>query len=232
MVKLDCQAVLFDLDGVLVDSSACIARHWDDWARQHGLDFVDFMDAAQGLRTVEAMRLVAPQADADAEAAAFAAAEVADTDGVTALEGALALLEVIPRSAWAVVTSAAKEVALARLRSAGLPVPAILVSAEDVSQGKPSPEPYLVAASRLGLPAHACLVIEDSSAGIDAGRRAGMHVIGIAKTHPQHELDCSIVVHGLSALRVSPSEGGANRLLILAEEATGGSLHTEPHISP
>ena len=217
MAEFCCQAVLFDLDGVLVDSNACIARHWEDWGQRHGLDFTEVMNIAKGIRTVEAIRLITPDADAEAEAAAFAAAEIADTWGVTALEGALALLEAIPRDAWAVVTSANKEVALARLRSAGLPIPDVLVGAEDVNQGKPSPEPYLVGASRLGFPEHACLVIEDSPKGARAGRRAGMQVIGVSRTHSRQELDCSVVVSGLSALRVSPGSGGNNRLVVLTE---------------
>ena len=157
MNQLECDALLFDLDGVLIDSASCITRHWEEWARKHGIDVNAVMQIAHGLRTVETIRLMAPYLDAEQEAEQFTAAEIDDTDGVVASEGALALLDGLPSDAWAIVTSGSRELASARLRRAGLPTPQALVSGEDVKQGKPAPEPYLEGSNRLGKAAQDCL---------------------------------------------------------------------------
>jgi sugar-phosphatase len=217
MRQLECDAILFDLDGVLIDSTSCITRHWEEWTRQHSLDMSAVMQVAHGLRTVETMRLVAPHLDAEKEAERFAAGEVVDTDGVVAIEGALAVLQGLPTDVWTIVTSGSKELALARLKRAGLPIPQTLVSGDEVRHGKPAPEPYLVGAKRLGKAAERCLVIEDAPAGIEAARAAGMQVIGITTTHTQEELECAVVVDRLSALRISAGAGEANRLVIQIE---------------
>ncbi len=190
MTQLECDAILFDLDGVLIDSTSCITRHWEEWARGHGLEIAAVMQVAHGLRTVETMRLVAPHLDAEKEAERFTAAEVADTEGVETIEGAWSLLEGLPEGAWAIVTSGSHELARARLRRAGLPIPQTVVSGDDVRHGKPAPEPYLVGADRLGKAAERIVVIEDAPAGIEAARAAGMRVIGITTTHPREELAC------------------------------------------
>jgi sugar-phosphatase len=215
MTQLECEAVLFDLDGVLIDSTNCVTRHWEEWTRQHGLEMAAVMQVAHGLRTVETMRLVAPYLDAEKEAEHFTAVEVVDTEGVVAIEGALPLLEGLPKGIWAIVTSASNELAMARLRRAGLPIPDTLVSGDDVGQGKPMPEPYLVGAKRLGKAAEKCVVIEDAPAGIEAARAAGMRVIGITTTHSPEELECAVVVERLSALRIEVGEG--NRLVVQIE---------------
>jgi sugar-phosphatase len=207
MTQLECEAILFDLDGVLIDSTSCITRHWEEWTRQHDLEMAAVMQVAHGLRTVETMRLVAPHLDAEKEAERFTAVEVVDTEGVVAIEGALPLLRGLPKGVWAIVTSGSNELAMARLRRAGLPIPRILVSGDDVRQGKPAPEPYLVGAKRLGKPVERCVVIEDAPAGIEAARAAGMRVIGITTTHSWEELECAVVVDRLSALRILVGEG-------------------------
>ena len=121
--QLDCDAVLFDLDGVLIDSTECVERHWTSWANQHGLDAVSILRIAHGVRNVETMRLVAPHLDVEKEAALFAAGEVADTAGVVAVEGASQIIESLQGAHWAVVTSCSTALAHARLREAQLPVP-------------------------------------------------------------------------------------------------------------
>jgi sugar-phosphatase len=200
MTQLECEAILFDLDGVLIDSTSCITRHWEEWTRQHDLEMAAVMQVAHGLRTVETMRLVAPHLDAEKEAERFTAVEVVDTEGVVAIEGALPLLRGLPKGVWAIVTSGSNELAMARLRRAGLPIPRILVSGDDVRQGKPAPEPYLVGAKRLGKAVERCVVIE-------AARAAGMRVIGITTTHSWEELECAVVVDRLSAVRILIGEG-------------------------
>ena len=218
MTQLECDAILFDLDGVLIDSTACIARHWREWADQHGLEVATIMRVAHGIRTVETMRLVAPHLDAEEEAARFTASEVVDTEGVFELEGASALLSMLPADVWAVVTSGSKELAMARLLRADLPIPRTLVTADDVRQGKPAPEPYLVAAKRMGVAAARCAVVEDAPAGIEAAHAAGMQVIAITTTHSRDELaERELVVDRLSALHVALGEGGGCRLLIQVE---------------
>jgi sugar-phosphatase len=218
MTELECDAILFDLDGVLIDSTTCIARHWREWAGQHGLDVATIMRVAHGIRTVETIRLVAPHLDAEEEAARFTASEVVDTEGVVEIEGASVLLNLLPADAWAVVTSGSKELAVARLRRAGLPIPRTLVTADDVKQGKPAPEPYLVAAKRMGVAAARCAVVEDAPAGIEAAHAAGMQVIAITTTHSRDELaERELVIDRLSALHVALGEGGGCRLVIKIE---------------
>jgi sugar-phosphatase len=215
MRRLSCDALLFDLDGVLIDSTSCITRHWQEWAARHGLDLSAVMQAAHGVRTVETMRLVAPHLDAEKEAERFTAGEIADTDGVVVIEGAPELLAGLPNDAWAVVTSGSAQLATARLRRAGLPVPSVLVTADDVRQGKPAPDPYLLGAARLGLPVDSCVAVEDSPAGIQAARAARMRVIGIAATHPREELVRSTeVVDRLAALSIEKEDGKGPRLKI------------------
>lgn len=203
--RLDCDVLLFDLDGVLIDSTPCIVRHWKAWAAEHGLDLNTIMEAAHGVRTIETMRLIAPQLDTETEANRFTAHEVADTEGVSAIPGAGELLSAIPRDAWAIVTSAGTALAEARLRQAGLPIPRYLVSADDVERGKPDPEPYVVGARRCGTTMERCVVVEDAPAGVTAGRSAGMLVIGVKATYPPQALQeagATVVVDGLSQLHI------------------------------
>ena len=183
MTQFQCRAVIFDLDGVLIDSSAVIRRQWRRWIAAHGLDPDPTTDVMHGQRLVEIVRQVAPHLDAEAEAARVAAWEAADTDGLRQIEGAAGLARTLPRDAWAVVTSGNRPTALTRLRFAGLPVPDVLVTADDVPRGKPHPEPYLLAAQGLGIPPADCVVIEDAPAGVQAARAAGMRVVAVATSH-------------------------------------------------
>jgi len=218
MAQLECDAILFDLDGVLIDSTSCITRHWEAWTRRHGLEVAVVMQVAHGIRTVETIRLVAPHLDAEKEAGRFTAVEIADTEGVVVIEGASQLLKELPDDVWGIVTSGGNELAVARLRRAGLPIPRVLVTGDDVRQGKPSPEPYLVGAKRLGMAVERCVVVEDSPAGIEAARTAGMQVIGITATHSREGLlGSTVVIDRLSALRVVGGEGEGHRLVVQIE---------------
>ena len=214
--QLKCDAVLFDLDGVLIDSTSCIVRHWQVWADQHALDINRIMQVAHGIRTIETIRLVAPHLDAETEAEQFNAGEVVDTDGVVAIDGADRVLAALPEGAWTIVTSGSSELATARLRHAGLPVPGLLVTADDVKQGKPAPEPYLVGAQRLGIAPDRCVVIEDAPAGVEAGKKAGMRVVGIAATHSREELlgkSADVVIGQLTQLSIREAADG-QRLVV------------------
>ncbi|MFN3333038.1 MAG: HAD-IA family hydrolase [Caldilinea sp.] len=194
--ELVCDALLFDLDGVLIDSSACIVRNWRVWAEPYGIDVAEIMKVAHGVRSVETIRQVAPHLDAEAEAARLAALEMTNADSVVAMPGAHALLAALPADAWAIVTSGGADLAKARLRAVGLPIPTTMVTADDVTRGKPAPEPYLLAAKRLGVSPDRCLVVEDAPAGIQAGRAAGIRVLGISSTHTR----AALLEQGVTAL--------------------------------
>jgi sugar-phosphatase len=160
--------------------------------------------------------------DAEAEAAAFIPSDETATAPIGPLAGAARLLEVLPAEGWGIATSGSRTAASARLRRAGLPVPPVLVCAEDVARGKPSPEVYLLAASRLGAAPSECLVLEDAPAGIEAARAAGMSVVGLATTYPADRLPADAVADSLAFVhvgRVDRTPQGARRLEILVVEA-------------
>jgi mannitol-1-/sugar-/sorbitol-6-phosphatase len=179
-------AVLVDLDGTLVDSTAPVRRAWAAFAARHGLDHEAVHRFAQGRPSRETIRLLAPHADHEAEAAAVERAEVHDTRGVFALPGALTLLA--GDRLLAIVTSCSTALAEARLRAAGLPIPPVLVSSDGLTRGKPDPTCFLIAARRLGVDPARCVVLEDAPAGVQAGRAAGATVIALRTTHTDEEL--------------------------------------------
>jgi sugar-phosphatase len=202
--SLRCGAILFDLDGVLVDSTECVERTWRMWATRHHLDPERVIALAHGRRAIEAVRLIAPELSTDAELATLAASESTTTEGVYEVPGARELLQRLPSNRWAIVTSGIRAVAEFRLRHARLPVPPVMICADEIERGKPDPEGYLHAAVRLGLTSADCIVIEDAPAGIEAGRAAGMRVIAIASTFSPEQLTAAdIVVEHLSSLRVA-----------------------------
>jgi sugar-phosphatase len=189
MKQFLCRAVIFDLDGVLIDSSAVVQRQWQRWIAEHGLDPNQALNVMGGRRLVEIIRHVAPHLNPEYEANRLAAWEAADTDGLCEIEGASQLVSALPKGTWAVVTSGNRNTALTRLTYARLPMPDVLVTADDVTQGKPHPEPYLRAAERLDIPPAGCLVVEDASACVEAARAAGMRVIAVATTHSPDALE-------------------------------------------
>lgn len=175
------RAVLFDLDGTLVDSAAAIERHTVRWAERVGVAPGPVLTLSHGRKDAEFIPLVAPWADAATELDWLHRLSVEDTEGITALPGARELLAALGARHWAVVTSAAREVALSRLRAARLPVPTHLVCAEDVERGKPDPEGFLRGAELVGTPPGECLAVEDSAAGVRAGQDAGMAVLAVGE---------------------------------------------------
>jgi mannitol-1-/sugar-/sorbitol-6-phosphatase len=200
------QALLVDLDGTLVDSSAPVNRAWTAFAKRHGLDPVEVQAFAQGRPSSETVLLLAPGADHAAEAALVEETETTDTDGVFALPGAGALME--SGYPLAIVTSCSSRLAGVRLRAAGLPHPAIVISSSMVTRGKPDPEGFLLGARRLNMRAARCAVLEDSPVGIDAGRAAGARVIALRTTHGDGALAAAdAIIDNLAALFVG---GGAS----------------------
>jgi len=209
MPTFSCSAILFDLDGVLVDSTGSVDRQWRAWAERKGVDGDAVMAIAHGVRTLEVIQRVAPHLNAQAEVLELESREADDREGVSVMPGAVELVRSIPQGRWGVVTSGTKLLASARLRFCGLPVPEVLVTADEVTHGKPHPEPYLKGAERLGFKPEECLVIEDAPAGILAGQAAGMKVIGIASTYAAKFLQhADGVIAKLDAIHVSSNGTG------------------------
>ena len=182
-------ALLFDLDGTIVNSIAAAERAWAAWAERHGLDVAAFLPTIHGVRGIDTItRLALPGLDPAVEAEAILQAEIEDVEGVEPIEGAAAFLASLPADRWAIVTSSPRRLALRRLAAAGLPVPAVLVTAEDVTRGKPAPDCFLLAAERLGQRIEDCLVFEDAPAGIKAAEAAGAAVVMVTATH-RHALE-------------------------------------------
>ena len=209
MPTFSCAAILFDLDGVLVDSTRAVDREWREWAQRKGVDGDAIMAIAHGVRTVEVIRRVAPHLNADLEASAIENHEAGDQRGVTVMPGAAVLLSTIPEGRWGVVTSGSRLLATNRLRYCGLPVPKVLVTSDDVIHGKPHPEPYLKGAAQLGFNPADCLVIEDAPAGIESARAAGTKVIGITSTYAAERLEhADAVIARLGQIRITSNGAG------------------------
>lgn len=179
-------AFLFDMDGTLITSIAAAERVWSAWARRHGLNLDAFMPTIHGVRAIDTIRNQnLPDIDLQAEVDWVTRGEIEDTDGVTEIPGAIAFVATLPPGRWAVVTSASPELAEARLRAAGLPPPALVITAHDIERGKPDPEGFRLAADRLGFAIEDCLVFEDAPAGIAAAEAAPADVVVITTTHSQ-----------------------------------------------
>lgn len=202
-MEFRCSALLFDLDGVLVDSHAVVERASRSWALRHQLDPDMVLRVAHGRRSSDTVKAVAPHLDATVEAAWIDAAELADVEGLTPVPGAGELLATLPPSRWTVVTSCGRALAARRLTAVGLPVPKLIVTSEDVSKGKPAPDGYRLGAERLGLAAAACVAFEDAPAGIAAARDAGARVIGLTTMLSARELTgADATMPDFSTLRV------------------------------
>ncbi|HET9306034.1 MAG TPA: HAD-IA family hydrolase [Candidatus Sulfotelmatobacter sp.] len=215
MPVFSCAAILFDLDGVLVDSTRAVDREWRAWAQRKGVDGDAIMAIAHGVRTIEVIRRVAPHLDAEAEAAEIEDEEAHDPD-VIAMPGALDLVRSIPADRWGVVTSGSRLLASARMRFCGLPVPEVLITADDVTNGKPHPEPYLKGAERMGFEPRECLVIEDAPAGIQSACAGGMKVIGLTSTYAAEDLRHANVVTGkLGHIQITSNGAGKMSVAIL-----------------
>jgi sugar-phosphatase len=206
MPTFHCSAILFDLDGVLIDSTASIARRWKKWAEMQGLDPLRVVEVMHGRRTVEVIQLVAPHLDIAAEVQRLEQSITDDAD--PAIPGAVALLQSLPADSWCVVTSGTRDLAIARMKVAGLPLPKVLVGADDVTKGKPDPEPYLKGAELLGFSPAECIVIEDATAGVRAAHSGKMDVIALATTYEADELkEADAVIKELGQIRVIQSQG-------------------------
>lgn len=188
MTAIRCSALLFDMDGVLVDSTPAVARVWTWWALEHGLVPDEVVRRAHGRPSLATIQELLSHGDYDAENREVERREIEDIADVVALPGALSLLQAIPESRWTVVTSATRALAVVRLRAAGLPVPKHLVTATDLQRGKPFPDPYLKGAEVLQIPAAQCVVAEDAASGVRSGKAAGARVLALRTTSTDGEL--------------------------------------------
>jgi sugar-phosphatase len=209
--------VLFDLDGVLVDSTPAVTRVWAGWAREHGLEPDKVVRSAHGKPSIATIRELLPDADHEAENREVERREIADVEGVIPLPGAMELLQALPMERWAIVTSCTRALADVRIGAAGLPKPKHLVTATDVLRGKPDPEPYLKGAQILGVAAKDCLVLEDAPAGIRAGKAAGARVLALRTTASDAELQeagADWIVDDCSELFLDSGKDGEDFLLL------------------
>lgn len=181
-IRLACRAILFDMDGVLIDSTAAVARVWRSWAEERGFEPEHVAHIAQGRPSLTTIRELLPGADHEAENRLVEQREMDDLQGVVACAGARELLAALPTDRWALVTSSTRPLAEVRLRAGGLPLPKYIVTSSDITHGKPHPEPFLKGAQVLGVAAADCLVIEDTAAGIRAGKAAGCRVLAFRTT--------------------------------------------------
>ncbi|WP_460129240.1 HAD-IA family hydrolase [Pseudomonas sp. H1_D05] len=182
-------AFLFDMDGTVLNSIAAAERIWAAWAVRHGVDVETFLPTIHGVRAIDTItRLNLPGVDAEAQAAFITEAEIEDVEGIVEIPGAAKFLNSLPKDRWAMVTSAPRDLALRRMAAAGIPEPAVMITAEDVQAGKPDPAGYLLAAKRLGLEPRDCLIFEDATVGIQAAEAAGAALMIITTTH-QHPLE-------------------------------------------
>lgn len=195
-MEIQCAALLFDLDGVLVDSRAVVERVCRLWAARLGITTEALLRVAHGRRTRDTARIVAPHLDPEQEAAWIDNQELLDTDGLVEVPGAQRFVRSLPDGKWAVVTSCGRDLARLRLSTVGIPLPAVFVTSEDVSAGKPAPDGYRLGAQRLGVDPAACVVFEDAPPGIAAGLAAGARVVALRTTHPNADFSSATAVMG------------------------------------
>src|SRR5450755_1959741 len=213
MTEIRCSALLFDLDGVLIDSTPAVERVWSGWAVEHGFDPAKVVHVAHGRPSRITIRDLLPNADIDLEDREVERREIEDLDDVVLLPGAGQLLKALPPGRWTIATSCTRALAEVRLRAAGLPIPKDMVTSNDVKIGKPNPEPYLKAAAKLGFAASDCIVVEDAAAGVRAGKAAGARVIAFLTTMIRRDIEDAgadwILRH---CAAITPSSHGHHRL--------------------
>ena len=193
-----------------MDSTPAVARVWGAWATEHGLDPQETVRRAHGRPSIATVRELLPSGDPEKENREVERREIADVDGVIPLPGVLGLLQKLPRDSWTIVTSCTRALALVRIQAAGVPFPKVLITSQDVIEGKPAPEPYLKGAATLGLRAGDCVVIEDAPAGIRAGKAADARVIALRTTaadSPLRAAGADWIVDDCSAIDVQLDRG-------------------------
>ena len=207
-VRIQCKAILFDMDGILISSIGSVERSWTKWADLRGIDPALALKTTHGRRAVETIAKLRPDLDSEAELRVIEKLEIADNEGLKILPGVLKLLSALPANRWTVVTSATERLTRIRLAAGGIPVPEKLVTADQVTRGKPHPEPFLAGAALLGVAPTDCVVFEDSSSGAEAGRAAGCTVVATTFSHPAESLNAAhYLVRDLTGVDVESAGG-------------------------
>lgn len=206
MSELRCKAILFDMDGTLVDSTAIVERAWGNWAARHNLSLPDILAFSHGRPTISTLERFRPGHDHTSDLEELAQFEETETSGILAVPGAAEILSAMQNQdhPWALVTSAWRKLAETRVLAAGLPLPTVIVPIDEIQNGKPDPEGFLQAAAQLGIAPKDCVVFEDTRPGIDAGIRAGMQVVALLTTCPPGQLDHKPLIRDFRDVRIHP----------------------------
>jgi sugar-phosphatase len=216
MTQLHCGALLFDLDGVLIDSTPAVERVWRGWAIERGFDPDKVVASAHGRPSLTTVREYLPHADHELENREVERREIEDIAGVVPLPGALELLATLPADRWTIVTSCTRRLAEVRIKAAGLPLPKKMITSNDIIHGKPHPEPYLKGASLLGFLPSDCVVVEDAPAGIRSGKAAGSRVIAFLRTAQEsvvRDAGAAWILRSCADIRLASVREGLNLTL-------------------
>jgi sugar-phosphatase len=222
MIQITCSAILFDMDGVLIDSTPAVERVWRQWAIEHGFDPKEAVSRAHGRPSIATVRDYLPDGDHEAENREIERREIEDIAGIVSWPGARELLKSLPPDRWAIVTSCTRPLAEVRVCAGGLPIPQVFLTSSDVQNGKPHPEPYEKGAAALGFTSSDCIVVEDVPAGVRAGKAAGARVIALRTTVSDAELrqaGADWVLKDCSAIHVVPGKCGHGLVLDLDYKA-------------
>jgi sugar-phosphatase len=221
MIRISCTAMLFDMDGVLVDSTPAVARVWARFALRHGFDAAEVVHRAHGRPSIMTVREYLPNGDHLAENKEIERGEILDLDGIVPLPGTQELLSALPRARWTIVTSCSRRLAEVRLKTSGLPRPEVFVTSSDIVNGKPAPDAYFKGAEVLGFAAQDCVVVEDAPAGVRSGKAAGARVIGLRTTMPERELrdaGADWIVRDCSAISLDSPEIQDEKISLVLRE--------------
>lgn len=203
-LTLTCRAVLFDMDGTLVDSTRVVERAWGWWAKRHDIPLEAVLSFSHGRPTIATMEHFLPGRDHAQELDEMGRYEETELEGIVAVPGAMQVVRALQNHPWAIVTSARRTLAQARVTAAGLPVPKVIVPADEIRNGKPHPESFLRAAELLGVPPEECLVFEDTRPGIEAAMNAGMQVVAILTTVPSSQLRHRPLIRDFRDVAIQP----------------------------
>ncbi len=209
-----CKGLLFDMDGVLISSIASVNRCWRRWAAHYGVPNAEQFVIAHGTRAVEIIAGLRPDFSKEQIGEGLRLIEdmeIDDMHDLKVLPGVRELLTSLSADRWTIVTSATRRLMLARLRAAGLPLPARIVAGDDVANGKPHPEPYMTGAKILGVASAECVVVEDAPSGVGSGKASGSRVLGVLGTHPAGQLyaaGAEWVVTSMTAVRATSDAAG------------------------
>ena len=227
--QTSCRGLLFDMDGVLLDSTPAVARVWHHWAIEHGFNPQEVVRAAHGRPSISTIRDYLPNSDHHAENREVERRELADLKGIVPWPGAIELLQSLPVNHWAIVTSCTRPLAEARLLAGGLPRPKFFISSDDIRNGKPAPDPYLKGAQLLGASPADCIVVEDVPAGVRSGKAAGCRVIALCTTMPENDLrnaGADWLAENCSSILLTAPRGTDDRITLAVEEIEATSRYS------